>query len=226
MLAGLSEITTDDERIVLYYIRQKNVRKVSKEAVLNWLHTNEVYGVNIDNAFDLLSSVGSGSVINETLELALDVFRKYSSNPTSFLSELEECVNRHKKLAADTFNVLWESNTLDAVTKLFFAYIVDEKMCSFGDRWMADGQIKNIIQWESKNSLDSTLSSNYGSCLQFLIRNDLVYESDWTSYGNPREYTLCPSLQELLFEHPGEIDMELQNIKQSIRDAYYESLPF
>lgn len=223
---SLSESMTDDERIVLYYICQKKVRRVSKEAILNWLHTKEIYGVNIDNAFDLLSSTESNSVINGTLELGVDVFRRYSSNSALFLGELEECVNRHKKLAADTFNVLWEKNELDTLTKLFFAYIIDEKMCSFGDRWMEKEQIKNIKQWEIRYSLEFTLSNNYQNCLQFLIRHNLVYESDWTCYGNPREYTLCPSLQELLFRQSNEINKKLQNIKRDFRGMIDESIPF
>ena len=79
-----------------------------------------------------------------------------------------------------------------------------------------------IKQWEDKNTLDSSLSKSYGSCLEFLVQNNLVYESDWTSYGNPREYSLCPSLQEFLFNCPVEIAEKLQKIK----DAYYCNLPF
>lgn len=105
---------------------------------------------------------------------------------------------------------------------LFIAYIVDERMCNFGDRWMADGQIESIKNWEDKNTLDSTLSKNYGSCLQFLVQNDLVYESSWTSYGNPREYSLCVSLQELLFSCPKEYIEKLQKVK----NTHYDDLPF
>ena len=111
---------------------------------------------------------------------------------------------------------------LDSTTKLLFAYIFDERMCSFGSRWMADAQIKSIKQWESKNWLDSTLSDNYGSALQFLIENDFVYESDWTSYRNPRAYTLCPSLQALLFNCPEELCQELQKIQSE----HQAELPF
>ena len=95
-------------------------------------------------------------------------------------------------------------------------------MREFGDRWMAEGEIENIRQWESKNTLDSTLSNNYGSCLEFFVQNELVYASSWTSYGNPREYTLFPSLQELLFNCPHKIMEELQKVK----DAYHLDLPF
>ena len=50
-----SKITTDDERIVLYYILKMNVRKVSKDTIRDWLHKSEIYDVNVDNAFDLLT---------------------------------------------------------------------------------------------------------------------------------------------------------------------------
>lgn len=93
---------------------------------------------------------------------------------------------------------------------------------SFGDRWMAEGQIRNIQQWEIKHSLDSTLSSNYGTSLQFLIQNNLVHESSWTSYGNPREYSLYPSIRNLLFNCPKGI----QEALQAIKDKHYQELPF
>lgn len=217
-----SEITTDDERVVLYYILQKNVRKVSKRSVSDWLHKNEIYNINVDNAFDLLSSFGGGTVNNNTLEFGLEAFRKYSANSITLIPELKECVERHIKEAVNTFQSLWNSNTLDNIMELFIAYIVDERMCNFGDRWMADGQIENIKNWESKYTLDSTLSENYGSCLQFFIQNNLVYETDWTSYGNPREYSLCTSLQEFLFNCPKENIEKLQEVK----NAHYYDLPF
>ncbi len=33
---------------------------------------------------------------------------------------------------------------------------------------MADMQVESIKQWEDKNTLDSSLSKSYGSCLEFL----------------------------------------------------------
>ncbi len=216
------EITTDDERIVLYYIIQNRVRRVSKDTVRAWLYTDEIFGVNIDNAFDLLSSVGGSSIINDTLELGIDLFRKYSANAQPLLNELKSCVDQHRRLASDEFIKLWESKSLDSITLLFICYIVDQRIESFGDRWMAEGQVRDIQQWESKHSLDSTLSSNYSSTLQFLIQNNLVHESSWTSYGNPREYSLYTSVQKLLFNCPKEILEELH----TNRDKYYLELPF
>lgn len=219
---SLSEITTDDERIVLYYILQKNVRKVPKSVIADWLNECEIYGVNLDNAFDLLASFEGGTVNKDTLEFGLDSFRKYSASSVSILPELKKCVDQHTKLSVDTFKTIWNSNTFDSTMRLFIAYIVDERMRSFGDRWMAEGQIESIKQWENKNTLDSVLSGNYGSCLEFFVQNDLVYASSWTSYGNIREYSLCPTLQNYLFNCPIEIVEELKKVK----DAHYCSLPF
>jgi len=219
---SVSEITTDDERIVLYYILQKNVRKISMGTIANWLNENEIYDVNIENSFDLLSSIDGGVVNGDSLEFGITAFRQYSANAEVIVPELQKCIANHTKLAVDTFRTIWDSNTLDQTLGLFIAYIVDEKMCLFGDRWMAETQIKNIEQWESKHSLYSVLSKEYGSCLEFFIKNNLVYASSWTSHGNPREYLLCNSLQNLLFNCPAEIKEELQRVK----NAYYCDLPF
>ena len=219
---AIAEITTDDERIVLYYILQENVRKVSRSIVSNWLNNCEIRGVNIDNAFDLLSSFSNGALNNDTLELGIDVFRKYSANAAQILPSLKKCVEQHTKLAVNTFEKIWTDNTLNTNIRLFVAYMVDEKTRSFGDRWMAEGEIENIRKWESQNTLNSILSSNYESCLDFFIQSELVYASSWTSYGNPREYTLYPSLQNFLSNCPQKIMVELQKIK----DTYHLDFPF
>lgn len=106
------------------------------------------------------------------------------------------------------------SNSIDEVIMLFIAYIIDERICAFGNRWLADSQVESIKHWEEKCSLDSTLSSNYGSCLEFFVQNNLVYASGWTSYGNAREYTLCPSLQAHLFSCPEYIADKLNEVKE------------
>lgn len=210
-----SEITTDDERIVLYYILHKNVRKVSKYTALEWLSDCEICGVNVDNAFDLLSSWGKGAVIDNTLEFDVNTFRKYSANAAKILPSLKKCVEQHTKLSSDTFKKIWGGVELDAKINLFLAYVVDEQVCSFGSRWKEGEQVKQIEQWESKNKLDNALSSNYKSCLDFFIQNELLYENSWTTYGNPREYVLRPSLRELLFNCPREVMEKLQIVKDA-----------
>lgn len=143
---SLADITTDDECIVLYYILKKNVRKISKNSMIAWLHKNEIYDVNVDNAFDLLSSFDGGSVDTDTLEFGIEAFRKYSANAAIILPELKDCVDRHTKLASDTFKSIWNAGNISSTIGLFIAYIVDERMSSFGDRWMANSQVESIKQ--------------------------------------------------------------------------------
>ena len=216
------DITTDDERIVLYYLISKQVRKVTKSTILCWLQALEIYDVNVDNAFDLLSTLGNGSVVDGTLELSTNIFREYSSKSSQIINELQPIVNSHIDLGSERFNNLWNDSVFDDIIKLFVAYIVDEKIDVFGDRWMAEGQIEDIKKWEDKYVLDSSLSSNYGKCLSLFIHNRFVFESDWTSHGNARAHTLCSSLKELLFNAPATIIDELIKVK----GTYHYELPF
>ena len=193
------DIITDDERIVLYYMLQNSVRKASKSKICDWLNKNEIRDVNIDNAFDLLASSFQGSKIdNEILELDIKFFRQFSVNATSILPNLKECVERHTQLAADRLKRLWKNKEMDIALRLFVAYIIDEKIVFLGTGWKADKQIEAIKQWENQNIFDSTLSDSYERYLDFFIQNNFVFVSGWTSNGNPKECSLCPSLKELL----------------------------
>lgn len=218
----LSEVTTDDERIVLYYLISKQVRKVKDSDVHKWLQDMEIYDVNVENAFDLLSTLGNGNVFDKTLELCAEVFRKYSARATELMEQLLPTVESHINLSANNFLEMWEENSCDDSLKLFVAYIVDEKVDTFGDRWMSEGQIEDIKKWESKNEIESILSNDYCKCLSSFIHNKFVYESDWTSHGNARAHTLCVSLKELLFDKSENISKELQAVK----DKYRYDLPF
>lgn len=219
---SIAEITTDDERIVLFYLLHNTVRKATKAAIIQWLNENEIHSVNVDNAFDLLSSFHGSKLSDDTLELDIGVFRKYTSSAGEILPELKDCVERHILLSANTFGEKWNTGAFDSIIKLFTAYIIDEKVSHFGARWMTEGQIESIRAWENKNKLDSTLSENYSSCIELFIHDKFVYESDWTSYGNPKEYALYPSLKKLLFDCPQPLLECIERIKQE----YKFELPF
>ena len=95
---------------------------MSKHVISNWLNESEIYDVNVDNAFDLLSSLDGGAVSNDILALGIDAFRKYSASKDSILPELKACVEKHTKLAVDTFKTIWDSDTLDdTILKRLFA---------------------------------------------------------------------------------------------------------
>lgn len=216
------EISTSDEGVVLYYIVSKKIRKIKKREISEWLTSQELFDVNVDNAFDLLSSLGAGKCENDTLELDINVFRKYITMCEEMIPKLEEYIKQHRKFSRDTFKALWENNVMNDPLKLFVAYIIDENNVTFGSRWMADVQSEDIKRWEAKNVLDDTLSKSYSSCLNFFIENHLVYESSWTSHENPREYTLYRSLKEYLLSSNCPYSDELEKIKA---DHYFD-IPF
>lgn len=211
---NITEVTTDDERIILYYIISKRIRKAKKQDVSSWVNIEEICDINVDNAFDLLASLGSSKILDDTLELDVNIFRNYSSGAESILQDLIPYIEKHRRLSRDIFETMWNLGKIDDHVKLFLTYIVEEKVSTFGDRWMADSQIEHIKMWESKNNMKIKLSKNYEICLSFFVQNHMVYESSWTSYGNPREYKLGASLKNYLLEGGFPYMGELIEIKQ------------
>jgi len=208
------EISSNDEAVILYYVLTKKVRKAKKSDIKAWMTDEELYDVNVDNAFDLIATLGNGKYAEDVLELDIETFRQYSGKCEDLVPRLSVYVERQRKLSRDTFNTMWESGAFEDAGKLFISYIIDERITAFGVRWMAESQIEDIKSWESKHDLDSTLSANYGSCLSIFIEYHLVYESSWTSYGNPRGYSLCASLKIYLFGQGFQYTDELMKAKQ------------
>lgn len=192
------EIISDDEAIVLYYVLKQKTRKVHKRDFKAWMAEQEIYDVNIENGFDLLASFGKGRLSDEVLELDMDWFRSIVAESENYLAKIDSYVHNHRFLSSEQFIDQWRDGKLNDACKLFTAYLIEEHRSSLGDRWQAEMEIDSIKEWEAKNSLDSVLSENYESCLCFFANNRFVFESAWTSYGNPKEYTLCKSLRELL----------------------------
>ena len=218
----LDLITTDDEKIVLFHVLTKNIRIIKREAIAQWLQDLEIYDVNIDNAFDLLSTIGSGKNQGEQLELGIDFFRDIMTKSDAIIQSLSPILQKHIISSQTILQQMFTSRQLDDADMLFVAYIIDEKMVSFGDRWQAEAQIADIKEWEAKNSLDSTLSENYSKSLSLFIQNRLVYESAWTSYGNAKEYSLCSSVRQWLLQNPS----ELKDLLASVKKAHTFDLPF
>lgn len=220
------EITTDDERVVLYYLLANKVRKASNTEIEKWFIDNEIYDVNIGNAFDLLSAAGWGSSsATETsiiFELEISHFRNLSKTPDKITNPLKETTIQHRRLSKDWFVAMWDTEQFDESDLLFISYIRDENVFSFGNRWMADMQVESIKSWESKYSLTSQLSDDYNKCLNKFIENNFVYESSWTSYGNPREYTLHKSIKTYFFSK----DFPYGNDLEANKEKYYFELPF
>lgn len=219
---SINDITTDDERVILYYILTKKVRRVRKTDIYEWMTQNEIYNVNVDNALDLLASLGTGRYENGTLDMDINAFRKYTASADNFMLALEPTVEKYKNFAKDRFMEMWDAEVFSDADKLFIAYIIQFRVVKLGDGWQTEGQIKLIRQWEEKFWLDETLSSCYSACLNLFAENRLIYESAWTDHGNVKEHTLCPSLKSILFD----TNFPHWNELESVMEVHNNRLPF
>lgn len=219
-----SDISTDDEAAVLYYIWKHQKIKIGIDEIDSWLETNEIYDIDAVNGIDLLTRSNMGKIDGEGyFSLDIKLFRVITSKSLKSMQDVRARLKPHYKPSKQTFLRLWDAAKCTDEIKLFLSYIIEEKMVAFGDRWMAEMQIQDIQQWESKNSLQNYLSANYGSCLQFFIENKLVYASDFTSHGNAREYKLHNTLKEYLFNEKIPFAEELKIAKEKYK---WDELPF
>lgn len=216
------EELTDDEALVLYYLRKHQKRKVTRVELSNWLIQEEFYNFDIDNGFDLLAESKVGILNDNVFELELSLFRKINS-ASEELDELAGFILPHYISSAQTFVSLWETGKLKPIEKLFVAYILDEKVVSFGSRWLAEWQVEDIKRWTEKNNLFTNLPKEYDGCLQLFIENNLVYPSSFTSYGNPREYSLHKTIKNYFFGDEFPFSHEINEIKKKYTD---EDFPF
>ncbi len=218
----IEEITTDDERVVLYYILTQKVRRVRKCDINIWMSENEIYNINVENALDLLASLGAGTYERETLNMDVGVFRKYTANARELVSALAPIVKKHQTLSSKRFVELWDAGAFTDEDKLFVAYIIQNRVTTFGARWMEKGQAESIHQWELNNCLDGSVASTYSAHLNQFVEYRFVYESDWTDHGNAREYTLCSSLKTLLLG----ADFPYVSELEAVMEAHKDTLPF
>ncbi len=205
------DVTTDDEMIILYYILLNQVVEVDKRTIQNWLLEEEIYDVDIDNAFTLLATIGYARSHEGILKIDIITFRRWSKMTNELLPVLSLCVKNHQILSADIFEDMWQNNELSKTLKLFTGYLIDNAITVLGNRTAAQQQIDDIEAWEIKNGLSPDVSLNYSKCLRIFSDNNLAYPADWSIHGVPRKYNLNTSLVNFLlssdFPHREEIEM-------------------
>lgn len=211
----ISKVSTDDEKIALVYILERQVCNIDVRAIEQWLLDEELYGVNVHNAFTLLADWSGGKYDGERLAFGISLFRELIQRKNDFIGKYLEVLDNHRIRSSEVFKNLWDAGKLNNEDKLFAGYVIEKHRTEFGDRWMAREQIEDIKLWERETGAGELLSSKYGDVLNFYIENHLVYASDWTSYGNPKEYTLCRSLKDYLFSDVFNKTDEINEIKLS-----------
>ena len=214
MSVDISEITTHDERMVLYCILEKNTRKVWREDVKEWLFENEIRNINISNAFDLLASIGEGTEDGELLTLDIAFFRKISKHSEQLCEEIAQTLHFGKE-AWEIFVNLLDSGELVGTADLFAVYLFESGFealeCGIWEELYRD-----IKKWEQKNDLDGKLSDSYMKALDFYVKKGMILQSE-------SGYAVYPSLKGILFERPL---IEIYEPLEKIKKRYQDDVPF
>lgn len=208
----LDDLTSDDEKLFVYYIAQKKIRVITKNDFINWIHSEELFDINVENAFDLISKISNSDFSFEKVELDLEFYKSITMHSKIIMEDYEPILQMHKKLASEKLESLWRENFFTENLKVLFAYVIENKKIKFGDRWLIDGEESSFSEWKESNLIDEDFC-HYPELLSFLQENSLVFESDWTSYGNPKEFTLYNSLINLLFSSDFKYKEEIFNAK-------------
>ncbi len=208
------DVTTDDEMIILYYILLNQVLEIDKRTIQNWLLQEEIYDVDVDNAFTLLATIGYARNHEGVLKIDIITFRRWSKMTNEILPILALCVRNHQILSSDIFEEMWQNNAFSRTLKLFIAYIIDNAVTVLGNKSLSAQQISNIENWEMKNNLSNEVSQNYNKCLRIFSDNNLAYPADWSIHGIPRKYNLNTSLINHLLSADFPHRDELENLKR------------
>lgn len=217
----LSDIVTDDERIVLFYILLNETCNISETDVETWLLNEEIHNVNVRNGFRLLADISLGKYEEHQLEFGMKSFRAIMKDKDRLLNQLSIIIETHRRVSKDIFDELWKNKIFNDAEKVFSAYLSEKHVTCLGDRWMADQQIRDIADWEKKHLLKPIVSNSYQELLKLFIDNGLLYPSGWTSYGNPREFSLHKSLRLYLHSSKFKDDHKKELSEIGIRLLYF-----
>lgn len=178
------------------------------------MNENEIIDVNIDNAFDLLTSSGFGEEYQGYFEMSIETFRHYSLIRDEYLEKLRSFIENHRQTRVSEFIRLWDSGKMSDCLKLFCSYICDEQVTHIE---ITHQFREKIRRWEELNELDSTLENTYSSCVNSFFEFGFTYEDERHS-----QFVLFPSVKELLFNPSHTLTTEFTRVK----DVFKDVLPF
>lgn len=121
------------------------------------------------------------------------------------------------------FDEFEKSITNDLLTDeemLLIKYMKDTGSYNLGDRWMADGQIESIKEWESKRNLSDRLSDNYGKALSNFTVREFLEEASHTSHGNCREYRLKSDIAKYIVNLPLYIEERITKLMENYKSQF------
>lgn len=148
-----------------------------------------------EDILEFIEIISKKKNLNNSLLHINQVVKKYKSSLEEANSNMniEDDEKNLTSVSSSTYELFENdiiSSQLIEEEILLIRYMTDIGTSTLGDRWMADGEIENIKAWESENTLNNKLSSNYQKALNRFITREYLDVNSTTSYGNPREYIL------------------------------------
>ena len=70
----------------------------------------EIFNVDINNGFDLLTFLGTSKYENDNFEMDITYFRKFSNQKEEVMNELRPFVFNHYEKVSNKFINLWQRN--------------------------------------------------------------------------------------------------------------------
>ncbi|MCT4671700.1 MAG: hypothetical protein N4A37_00410, partial [Prolixibacteraceae bacterium] len=102
----------------------------------------------------------------------------------------------------ENFRTAILQNQLEDEQMLLIYYMKSTSKYALGERSRLEDELRDIKEWQKIHSYNDCLYNNYSSCLRNLKMRNFLKETDFTSYGNPKEFTLVDELQPFLLNMP------------------------
>lgn len=100
---------------------------------------------------------------------------------------------------------------------LFLHYIIETGRFKLMTGWQLKDEISNIREWEEKNDIDNSVSTNYSIIINRFELNGFTEVSSTTIYGNPKEIKIKDEIVSKFFELPEGVS---ELIKQSFEKSH------
>lgn len=157
------------------------------------------------NKSGYLDYIYDGGGAYDGCELNIDLFRDLISVSPRGREYIDKVLGRRmnfisSRSSENVMDKIVQDPRLAETTALLIYYLLDTKVETLGDRWMADETKAAIKKWEDDNNIvNHKLSENYSTALWSLVVKDMVSATQYTSYGNPRQYKLKKEYDDGLF---------------------------
>lgn len=120
-----------------------------------------------------------------------------------------------------------ENDKLKDEEIILIHYISDTDKYKLGTGWQTSNEIEYIKTWEDIKDYNNILSNNYEKVLRRFAMKKLIYVSELTSNGNPKEVCIIEELQNKLFDLPNGFNDKLNNVSVKSNEINVDDdLPF